>query len=273
MEPHQLKENFSNWIILDARPVKYWEKSHISGAISFSWENYTTIDSNNIPYRVLSPEQMAEALGKLGISAESMILIYGDADKSWGGEGWGFWLFAWLGHKGEVGLLKGGIQAWERSKFDLTGRAKESLDKDRPVESKKKQSIQPVRYIPNPVPSINISAREIHDNPDKYQLVDTRSTIEWFKGHLPDAVHIPWEKFFKGRDRSPLNAEELKSLLNKNGLNMEKTVVYYCTGGIRSGYAWMVHELAALKLRELPETINFEGGTAEWEAVNNLNGL
>ncbi len=265
----ELKEDIAKWVILDARPLKYWEKSHIPQSISFSWESYTKTDENQIAYRIFPPEQIAEKLGKLGISSESSIVIYGDADESWGGEGWAFWLFAWLGHKGDIRLLKGGIQAWEKAGY--------SLISNKDGQAKEQHIIKPVEYKLNltyassqsslKTSSVNIYAKEIHDNPDRYQLVDTRSTIEWFKGHLPDAVHIPWEKFFKGSDLSPINAEELKSLLNKNGLNMEKTVVYYCTGGIRSGYAWMVHQLAAIELKELPKAINFEGGTAEWEKV------
>ncbi len=265
----QLKDDITKWVILDARPMKDWEKSHIPGSISFSWENYTTTDANQIPYRILPPEQMAESLGKFGISAESPIVVYGDADESWGGEGWLCWVFAWLGHKGDIRLLKGGIQAWEKTGYPLTS-GKDTQTKGTEIKDTQIKSghiIEPVKYKANPVFSMNISAREIYDNLDKYQLVDTRSTIEWFKGHLPNAIHIPWEKFFKGKDRSPINAEEFKSLLNKNGLNMEKTVVYYCTGGIRSGYAWMVHQLAAMELKELPKAINFEGGTEEWEKV------
>ncbi|MBF0390425.1 MAG: hypothetical protein HQK71_10020 [Desulfamplus sp.] len=248
----------SKWVILDARPMKYWEKSHIPGSISFSWENYTKTDSNQVSYRILPTDELAYALGNLGISEQTPIVISGDADQSWGGEGWLVWVFKWLGHQGDLQLLKGGIQAWERAGYSLIS------VKD---EEKERQNIEPLQYRANPIDSMNISAREIFDNPNNYQLVDTRSTIEWFKGHLPNAVHIPWEKFFKGKDRTPIEPEELQSLLKKNSLNMEKTVVYYCSGGIRSGYTWLVHELAALQLKELPKAINFEGGTEEWNKV------
>ncbi|MBF0572849.1 MAG: hypothetical protein HQK69_03710 [Desulfamplus sp.] len=289
IDARQLKDDIANWVILDARPIKYWETSHIPGSISFSWENYTTTDENQIPYRILPPERMAKAFEKLGISAESKIVVYGDADKSWGGEGWACWVFAWLGHKGEVRLLKGGIQAWERNNYPLVDEVKENLNNNEQINIKDNKNIKTVKYIPNPTASINISAKEIFDNPDKYQLVDTRSTIEWFKGHLPNAVHIPWEDFFKGKDRTPLDSLELRNLLVKNGVilekdnqtkgiikdkdirtkgrNIEKKVVYYCTGGIRSGYAWMVHNLAGYEFKDLPKAINFEGGMAEWEKV------
>lgn len=287
----ELKEDTAKWVILDARPLKYWEKSHIPKSISFSWENYTKTDENQISYRILPPVQIAQAFGKLCISDKTNIVVYGDADESWGGEGWLCWVFAWLGHKGDIRLLKGGIQAWEKAGCSLISNKDGQIKGQhiaKPVEYKLDStyasSQPPINFSP-----INIYSEEIHDNLDKYQLVDTRSTIEWFKGHLPNAVHIPWEKFFKGRDRTPLDSAELKSLLikngvivetgrqneklpankeiNKNSVNVEKPVVYYCTGGIRSGYAWMVHQLAARELKELPKAINFEGGTEEWEKV------
>jgi thiosulfate/3-mercaptopyruvate sulfurtransferase len=43
---------------------------------------------------------------------------------------------------------------------------------------------------------------------------------------------------------------------------MDRPVVYYCKGGIRSAYAWMVHVLAGF-----PGACNFEGGMEEWKTV------
>jgi thiosulfate/3-mercaptopyruvate sulfurtransferase len=65
-------------------------------------------------------------------------------------------------------------------------------------------------------------------------------------GHIPLAKHISWKDFYTGEDRRPLAPDQLKKLLQENGVDTTKPVVYYCTGGIRSAYAWMVHELSAL---------------------------
>lgn len=278
LDLHQLKRDMPKWIILDARPVKSWEKSHIPGSISLSWEQFTRTDENQVPYRILPPEKMAQALGKLGISAQSPVVIYGDADQSWGGEGWGCWMFAWIGHQGTVKLLNGGIQAWSNNNYPLVSAESEGKTLTGAANNgeelftleRKALGRAPVTYVAKPLTEINITARDIHDHADSYQLVDTRSTMEWFRGHLPGAVHIQWEKFFKGDERSPLSAKEVKALLRKNGIDIEredgvnfrKQVVYYCTGGIRSGYAWMVHQLAGL-----PDALNFEGGYAEWDKV------
>ena len=247
IEPGQLSQTLSDWTILDARPEKEWRNGHIPGAVSFCWEDYTRTDEKGIPYRTLPPPQLAEALGKVGIDENTPVVVYGDADTSWGGEGWACWVFAWIGHQGRVRLLNGGIQAWAGHGLSVnTG--DENVNKSTPV------------YHYHVQPSIDIKADKIRSNPRAYQLVDTRSMLEWIKGRIPGAVHISWEHFFNGKNRHPIGRNELRSLLMKSDINPDTTVVYYCTGGIRSGYAWLVHTLAGL-----PEAINYEGGMAEWE--------
>ena len=101
---------------------------------------------------------------------------------------------------------------------------------------------------------------------NELNLVDTRGYLtEWLPGHLPEAIHIPWEKFYREKNRTALSPKEFKELLEKNGVDLTKPVVYYCTGGIRSGYAWLVHELSGL-----PSAVNFEGGTEEWTKNHSL---
>ena len=247
IEPGELSQPRSAWTVLDARPKKEWQAGHIPGAVSFSWEDYTRTDEKDIPYRTLPPPQLAEALGKMGIDANTSLVVYGDAETSWGGEGWACWVLAWIGHQGRVRLLNGGIQAWTGQGFSInTG--EENIHKATTV------------YHVQVQPSVNITAEKIRNATSSYQLVDTRSTLEWIKGRIPGAVHINWEDFFTGKNRHPIGRSELRSLLTKSDINPDATVVYYCTGGIRSGYAWLVHSLAGLS-----PPVNFEGGMEEWK--------
>lgn len=243
----ELEPDLKAWVILDARPEKDWKRGCIPGSFPFSWERYTHVDEDGVPYRIMSPQSLGAALGRLGIAPESPVLVYGDADESWGGEGWVCWVLQWLGHAGPVRLLAGGIRAWEESGFSL-------------APGSDVEALHPASYVPRPKDGMLVSARDLHDSPGRYQLVDTRSTLEWFRGHLPGAVHIAWADFYKGRNRTALDSSQLRQLLSDNGIATDRPVVYYCTGGIRSGYAWLVHELSGL-----PAALNFEGGTAEWD--------
>jgi thiosulfate/3-mercaptopyruvate sulfurtransferase len=245
----RLQKTSSNWVIIDARPKDEWLSGHIPGARSFDFEDYTRTDKKGTPYRIMPQKTLAVTLGKMGINNQTPIIVYGDTDTSWGGEGWVCWVLTWLGHKGPVRLLDGGIQMWMASDFPLkTG--EESIIQE------------PLVYVYHVREDINITAADIQNNQSVFQLVDTRSLIEWITGRIPGAVHISWKKFYKNKNRQPIGSSEVSALLLDHGINPERPIVYYCTGGIRSGYAWLVHSLSGL-----PVAINFEGGMAEWEKL------
>jgi thiosulfate/3-mercaptopyruvate sulfurtransferase len=247
----EARELLSDVVVLDARPCTMWAQGHIPGAYSFSWEDYTRTDSDGVKYRTLPPSEMARALGQLGIDISSDVLIYADADTSWGGEGWAAWVLAWLGHTGMVYILDGGIQAWRGAGLKLESGAQNCAG-----------VAQPREYVANLREGLNISAQSLQEKRGNYTIVDTRNYWnEWLLGHIPDAVRINWKDFYTGENHRPLGAKELKALLMQHEIDPQKPVVYYCTGGIRSGYTWLVHTLAGL-----PAAINFEGGSEEWNA-------
>lgn len=243
----RLKASAGSWVVLDARPKADWLAGHIPGAVSFSWEDYTRTDARGVKYSSFPPGELAALLGALGISERTPLVIYGDADKSWGGEGYDAWLFSWLGHKGPVRLLNGGIQAWRGAGLPLVAGAEHRQAKKVP-------------YLVQVKPRTVIGTEELQGQKDAYTVVDVRSTFEWLKGRIPGAVHIPWEDFYTGKERKPLNGAELRKLLAKHDVDLKKPVVYYCLGGIRSGYAWTVHQLAGL-----PEARNYKGGWEAWD--------
>ncbi len=246
-----LNNTLDQWKILDARPKSRFKAGHLPGAVSFSWEHLTKTDKSGVPHRILPGETLADLLGSLGIHNQSPIAVYGDADSSWGGEGWILWMLTWMGHEGPVRLLDGGIKAWRKNRYLL-----ETKPDAIPVS----QVISTVSYTPSLNYSVNITARDIQNSKEQLQLVDTRSTLEWIRNRIPGAVHISWKNFHKGKNRRTLNAGEMVQLLKNKGINPDIPVVYFCTGGIRSGYAWMVHELAGL-----PGSVNYEGGIEEWK--------
>ncbi len=247
IDARTLKGAASNWIILDARPKAEWEAGHIPGALQFSWDNYTRTDAKGVKYSSFAPRELAAAFAKLGIDEKTPLVVYGDADKSWGGEGYDAWLFTWLGHKGPIRLLYGGIQAWQSQNLPV-------------VKGPERPAAPKARYRFDLKPQYVVSTEDVQKANGAYTLIDTRSTFEWIRGKIPGAVHINWEKFYTGNDHHPLPAGELKKLLAKNGVEPGKPVVFYCLGGVRSAYAWLAYTLAGL-----PDGRNYKGGWAAWE--------
>jgi thiosulfate/3-mercaptopyruvate sulfurtransferase len=242
-----LKANATKYVILDARPRSDWEAGHIPGAIQFFWDSYTRTDAKGVKYSSFPPQELAVALAGQGIDEKTPVVVYGDADKSWGSEGYTVWLLTWLGHKGPVRLLNGGIQAWHSQNLPL-------------AKGTEKPAAKKGRYQVELKPQYLVSTEDIQNGKGAYTLVDVRSTFEWIKGRIPGAIHIPWEDFYTGKNRHPLPAAELKKLLARHGVDTTRPVVYYCLGGVRSAYAWTAHQLAGL-----PEAKNYKGSWAAWE--------
>lgn len=247
IEASVLKNNPTKWVVLDSRPKSDWEAGHIPGAIRFFWESYSRTDAKGVMYSSFPPQELAVALAGLGIDEKTPVVVYGDADKSWGSEGYTVWLLSWLGHKGPVRMLNGGIQSWRANYFTLT------TGPEKPVVRKSGYKVELM-------PQYIVSTEDVQNAKGNYTLIDTRSTFEWIKGRIPGAVHIPWDDFHTGKDRHPLPPAELKKLLAKHGIDAAKPVVYYCTGGVRSAYAWFVHQLSGLH-----EARNYKGSWAAWE--------
>jgi thiosulfate/3-mercaptopyruvate sulfurtransferase len=117
-------------------------------------------------------------------------------------------------------------------------------------------------YRVSPRPALEITTAELRGASAAVSVVDVRSLKEWIMGKIPGAIHIPWDEFYTGDDRRPISPEALRELLRKKGVKTDRPVVYYCAGGIRSAYAWLVHQLSGL-----PEARNYEGGMEEWKRV------
>lgn len=247
IDAQTLKKNSTKWVVLDSRSKADWEGGHIPGAIQFFWDSYTRTDAKGVKYSSLPPQELAAAFAKLGIDEKTPLVIYGDADRSWGSEGFSVWLFSWLGHKGPVRLLNGGVQSWRAQSLPVA----KGTEKSAAAKALYKFEVKP-QYI--------VSTEDVQSSNGAFTLIDTRSTFEWIKGKIPGAVHIPWEDFYTGKDRHPLSAAELKKLLAKHNVDTSKPIVYYCLGGVRSAYAWTVHQLAGL-----PDAKNYKGSWAAWE--------
>jgi thiosulfate/3-mercaptopyruvate sulfurtransferase len=250
IEPAELIQDRGQWIILDARPESDWLAGHIPGALSFSWENYTRTDENGRAYRLARPEQLAVALGQMGMVENTPVVVYGDADRSMGGEGWITWVLLWLGHQGPIRVVAGGIQSWK--------------DHGYPVVAGPENSTRPASaYRVRLRPEINVETRVLESKDRFFILIDCRSKMEWIMGHIPGAVHIPWTEFSTGRQRRPLDRAGLKKLLKSHDIDPAKPIIFYCTGGVRSGYTWMVHQLDGLS-----PVRNYLGGMEDWRLRN-----
>ncbi|MDD2547559.1 MAG: sulfurtransferase [Burkholderiaceae bacterium] len=212
-----------------------YERSHVPGAVNFSWHN----DLNDKVRRDIVGKQAFETLlSKAGVAPDTTVVLYGDTNNWFAA--WGAWVFDIYGVK-NVKLLDGGRKKWEAENRPLNNRAPEYAS---------------TTYR---VGTVNLSLRArlsdalaAAEGKTDSKLVDIRSADEYAgkifapagvpelsirAGHIPGAVNVPWGQAVKedGTFKSP---DDLKKLYAGVGIDGSKPVITYCRIGERSSHTW-----------------------------------
>jgi thiosulfate/3-mercaptopyruvate sulfurtransferase len=247
--PKELHKKQKGAVVLDARDDAKYEEGHIPGAISLPW-----VDLAHMPKspKVRDPQALSDLLTSKGVSSERWLVVYGDGADGWGEEGRLWWTLAYLGHK-NVTVLDGGLPAWKKAELELTT---EGPDLPRG------------KFKARPTAAYRVELAALKESlaQKKVQLLDVREADEFrgarkFNeprgGRIPGAINLPWKKLLSA-EGTLLPKAELRKLLEAQGLRLDLPVAVYCTGGIRSGYAFFALKAAGVAVS------NYDGSFWEW---------
>lgn len=237
-----------------------YEQGHIPGAVSLNWQKELQDQLIRAP---LSKTQLEQLLGRLGVSNDTTIVLYGD-NNNWFAA-WAFWLLKLYGHR-DVRLLNGGRVKWLADQREITTEV---------------SSYPPTNYrIQAPHPYIRALRDQVLAviGRDNVALVDVRSPDEYSGkllapahlpqegaqrgGHVPGAANIPWSMAVRA-DGTFKSAEELRSLYEEKGVTPDKEVIAYCRIGERSSHTWFVLSY----LLGYPKVRNYDGSWTEWGSL------
>lgn len=234
-----------------------YEEGHIPGAIGLNW---TTDLQDQLRRDILSKEQLEALLGRVGVSEQDTIVLYGD-NHNWFAA-YAYWELKLYGHE-KLYLMNGGRQKW--------------IAEGRPL-SKERPNLPPATYrAKDPDLSLRASREEVLRSLGKAALVDVRSPQEFTGeviappgmtetaqrgGHIPGAANVPWSRAVN-EDGTFKTAEELRKLYESVGVTPDKDVITYCRIGERSSHTWFVlHELLGYK-----KVSNYDGSWTEWGSM------
>jgi thiosulfate/3-mercaptopyruvate sulfurtransferase len=243
-------------VIMDVRGRAAFEfGGHIPGAVHSTWHEYS--DPNAVAKGLLDPDlsRIEQRLRALGIDNDSDVVIYSNPFDNWGDEGRMFWMLQYLGHK-KLKILDGGWVKWTQE--------------GRPFEHGQVKP-QPGSFKAEPVPELIIMKDELKQivrrpHPETI-IVDARSLEEYLgkevpgiprPGHIPSALHVPWNGFLNP-DATVKDLAKIRESLEEKGLQDNHQIVCYCTGGVRSAWLYFI-----LKLAGYPKVRNYPGSWWEW---------
>lgn len=224
-------------------------KGHIPGAVYLDVkELWAAIPAGG--FRLLTVEEGAKLLGRLGITPEVTVVIYDDAGGLHAARL--FFTLDVLGHP-RIAILNGGIQAWRRAGLPLTTEI---------------PRVERTIYRPRPHPERVASAEWVRDRlkDPAVALLDARTSAEYEGrdvrarrgGRIPGAVNIEWKQNLKP-DGTFKPADELSAMYLARGITPEKTVVTYCQTHHRAAHTYFV-----LRLLGYPRLVGYDRSWAEW---------
>lgn len=234
--------------------AKEFEDVHIPGAVFFDQDKVVD-PAGEFPHTVPSPEVFAEAVGKLGISADDEIVIYETGDLFAAPRVW--WLFHIMGAK-KLHILRGGIAAWQAERF---------------VTESGPTKIEPVEFIPDYAPEkvVFIEEMVLIAKHKTAHIVDARSAERFTgavpeprlhvrSGSIPGSGNVPFGSLVEDGAFKPLPV--MKVIFEAQGIKNDKPVVTTCGSGVTASVLFL-----ALNLLGYDNVRLYDGSWTEWGTV------
>jgi len=254
IQPAELKPIVSQVRLVDVRASEEFAKGHIPGAVRLSIDRLDDAARNRegLPIPV---EAGAAIFRELGIDSQTDVVVY---DGRGGPQAARFFYVAeFFGHT-HVRVLDGGWPAW--------------LAEGGPQETEMR-TVPPGHFQPRPHPERIATAEWIQARlgagAGKPVIIDVRTADEYSGkglppgargGHIPGAIHIDWRTTVTGQGGGRMkNPEELKSIMQAAGVDLNREAVVYCGIGVRASYLYLVlRALGNTKVR------NYDAAWDEW---------
>ena len=234
---------------------KGYEEAHIPGAVWVKWpeEVFEPATDHMVP----SYDTIKAVLRKLGITRDTIIVIYGDsltraARFYWTLKYWGF---------EKVSLMNGTKQAW--------------IEEGRPVTTEvpkvQPREVEPV-FPPNseilallrPHVLYGLASGEVifvDARPGVFAMGQEFQINKWIRsGRIPGAIVVaaPEEVTIDGKYLK--SVEELRRIFEERGVTPDKEIIVYCNTGVRSSLAWFILS----ELLGYPRVRNYDGSMREY---------
>jgi thiosulfate/3-mercaptopyruvate sulfurtransferase len=200
-----------------------YAQGHIPGAAFMDLINAFSDTTTGLGFSLPDPGVIAAALGSLGISNDSEVIVYSTGHLMWATRAW--WLLRYVGHQ-RAFVLNGGFDAWR--------------DLELPVETGTRERAA-VGYQPRPDASLFTDLNGMREaleepgvctvnalSPEVY--AGTGAMSYGRPGHIPGSVNVPYEDLLADGRFKPAGA--LTEALEAKGLLSADRVVTYCGGGI-----------------------------------------
>ncbi|HON34838.1 MAG TPA: rhodanese-like domain-containing protein [Methanothrix sp.] len=198
---------------------------HIEGSVAIPYTEFF------VQPGVLKPaDQIADILGRAGISREDSVLIYGECLPCGGGPSvatYVYWMMKGLGHE-NVTVLDGTAEDWAAA-----GGATSEIAAVLPE----------VDYMPQETSNYTATYDLVRSG--QAQIIDARSLPEYLMGSIPGSISLPYEGALNG---NRITGEERLDMIFMV-LREDQPVVVFTNTGIKGSVLWFALEMMGYDAR------------------------
>ncbi len=250
-------------------------KAHIPGAhyADLNLDLSAPIRADTGRHPLPTPESFAAALSRLGISSDSQVIAYDEANGSFAARLW--WMLRWVGHDA-VAVLDGGLQAWTKHGGPLqSGETPPAAFADGHFSPQPIARADPGADAGAGARAALVTTTELEHalfkpapRAPQPLLVDARAPerfagrvepIDSVPGHIPGAVNHPFAANLAADNRF-LPAAQLKvRWLERLAGTTPENLVVMCGSGVTA-----CHNLLSLEVAGLPGAKLYAGSWSEW---------
>jgi len=235
--------------VLDVRRSGF-DAGHIPNAVWLDPESIR--DPNNPPTYMLAAERFADAMGKLGISNSTRVILYDDRGGLLAARLW--WMLNAYGHS-NVALVNGGWVQWTAEKRPTTA----ALAAPAPATFTTKVHREWLATLDDVQSGIGKAGTRILDARTVEEMNGTDTRLSTRGGVIPSSIPVYWEDVLDPTTKQFKNAEELQAIYEGAGIRRSDAVIAYCWVGHRSAV-----DLFALHLIGYDHLRNYLGSWEEW---------
>ena len=238
IEPAELAKPLAKGIIiLDARAAAKYKASHIPDARWVDHGQWAKAFGHGT-----DAEGWGERIGKLGINADSHVVVYDDNSTKDSARIW--WILRYWGVD-NVRLLNGGWIGWEAGKHATTTDEPTAIT----IEYKPKSRTDRLTTKDQLLESLTTKGGTL-------QIVDARSEKEFCgdekmnnkrAGAIPGAKQLEWSDLLDKPTQRFKSAAQLKSLFADAGIALDKPSAAHCQSGGRASVMVFAMELMGAK--------------------------
>jgi thiosulfate/3-mercaptopyruvate sulfurtransferase len=229
-----------------------WADAHIPGSTFADLiEDLSRTDDPDYPFQLPPPAAFAAAVGDLGVSNDSRVVLYDTVDagnnNEWAARLW--WMFRVFGHE-QVGVLDGGWTRWTRE--------------DRPVSTTVTDP-DPATFTADYRPELVADAEDVESRLDDGDacLINALRPSDHAVQRIPNSENVPavGEEAVITGDGTYQPEETLRKRFDDVGATDADDVITYCGGGIAAS-----SEALALYQAGVTDAAVYDGSLNEWTA-------